>query len=159
MKNTTKHIFALLLSVLFIWNGSGVNYVVFNCIRCQTEKAVEQSHGGCNETCCSTHSHAVETNTHCCEEDGLYSPNPFTKDLNSNHTHRDGHCVYVVEYKIDIQNNASEISIPSIKLISLDLFLPFVCLKNENKSDYCTSFIPPRYSTNIVLSTLCVFLI
>lgn len=159
MKNTAKHIFALLLSVLFIWNGLGANYVVFNCLGCQSEKVEEQSHGCCDKTCCSAHSHFSGSGISHCEENSLYSPNHFLKNLNSNHAHNDGNCVYIVEHKIDIQNNSSEISVPSIKLFDSDLFLPFICLKNESKSDFYTSFVPIRHSTNTVLSTLCVFLI
>jgi len=157
MKNITKHIFVFLFSVLFIWNGTGVNYVVFNCFNCQVKEKVEQSHGCCEGTSCSAYSSEITTSY--CEENNLCFPNPFPKDLNSNHAHRNGHCVYIVEYKMDIQSYVSEISVPSIKLISLDLFLPFVFPTNESKVDYYTSFIPPRYSTNTVLSILCVFLI
>ncbi len=154
MKNTSKYIFTLLLSVLFIWNGAGANYVVFHCFGCQAEKEIEQSHGCCSKTCCSTHSPAV-AGVHCCEKRDLHFPSPLTK----NHAHRDGHCVYVVEYKIDIQNDVSEISVPSIKLFDSDLFLSFVCPKNTSKSAFYTAFVPPRYSINTFLSTLCVFLI
>ena len=155
MKSLIKHIFIFLFSVLFIWIGSGGYYMTYHCFNCQTERIEEQSHGCCDEKSCS---HSSITN--CCEENDLNShDSPFAKELNPNHTHRNGHCVYIFEYKIDIQNNISEISIPSIILFKSDLFSLFVPPKNENKSDYYTSFVPTRRSTNTFLSTLCVFLI
>ena len=157
MKHLTKHIFALLLSVLFIWIGSGGSYVIFHCFSCQIERIEHHSHGCCDE---GSYSCSSVTNVHCYEENDLNAhSNPFAKDLNSNHTHRDGHCVYVIEYKIDIPNSVSEISIPSIDLFQSDLFSLFISPKNETKSDYYTSFVLPRRSTNTLLSALCVFLI
>ncbi len=156
MKNSIKHIFIFLFSALFVWIGSGGNYVTYHCFNCQVEAMEEQLHN-CDEKSCQ---HSVETNTHCHGENDLNSHNPFANDQNSNHGHKNGHCVYVVEYKLDIQKNVSEIFIPSVDLFQSDLFSLFIPDKNENKSvHYYTSFIPPRCSTNTFLSTLCVFLI
>ena len=157
MKNLTKHIFVFLFSALFIWNGAGANYVIFHCFNCHAEQMEEQSYGCCDEKSCSQSS---ATNTHCDEENDLNSHNnPFTKDLNFNHGHHNGHCVYVIEYKLDIQKNISGVFIPSIELFKSDLFSLFILSKNENEFNYYTSFVPPSRSINTFLSALCVFLI
>jgi len=153
MKKLTKHIFIFLFSVLFVWNGAGANYVVFHCFNCQKEQVEEHTHGCCDEKSCSDA--AATDDARCCGE----NHHPFSKDLNTNHGHHNGHCVYIIEYKSDIQNNVSEISIPSIELLKSDLFSLFIPYKNENKSSFHTLFVPPPRSINTLLSTICVFLI
>jgi hypothetical protein len=158
MKNLAKHIFISLFSVLFIWIGAGGNYVTFHCFNCKTERIEKQAHSCCSDEKTCSDSPAT-ADTHCCGENELDSHNPFTKNQNTTHSHRDGHCVYVIEYKLDIEKNVYKISIPSFDLFKSDLFSLFIPQKSENNSNRYTSFIPPRRSTNTFLSEICVFLI
>ena len=158
MKNLAKHIFVFLFSVLFIWVGAGGNYVIFHCFNCQVERMEEHSHSCCSDEKTCSDSHAM-ADAHYCGENDLNSHNPFAKNQNSSHNHRDGHCVYVIEYKLDIQKSVCEISIPSIDLFKSELFSLFIPQKSEDNSNRYTSFILPRRSTSTFLSEICVFLI
>ena len=160
MKNLAKHIFVYLFSVLFIWVGAGGNYVIFHSLNCQVERMEKHSHSCCSGgKTCSNSSAAADAHSHYCEENDVNSHNPFAENQNTHHGHRDGHCVYVIEYKFDIQKSTCEISIPSIDLFKSDLFSLFIPKKSEDNFNRYTSFILPPRSANAFLSEICVFLI